>query len=746
MIRRNDILRYHFRLQKTFVSPHLSYRLSSTSTSPDPKITFKNPYKPRIAGTFAVIFSISAIGIYKASKNTEIDNKNRIHLAKLQQQELEENESLKEAYVESLLSQKVKAAFATEENPDQSASDQEVKSTDEPVDEAPTGIDSESKETSEEPVEIQVEEVTEETLPSDGNPFPNTDDRTPEAVDADIQSEILSREESSKQAQSNLEESTRITAAAVKSAIQLEETAAKAVMEYTALLRIAMDEQAYSHEQQSENWQTAAEALQRRESARKLTIDAVKLAREKLLAFKALINSISSSNPEISDDILRAEDWYSEMTQELNTSIMKTAVKLSEANVLAEYSKVIQESRDKFQKELFAEENLPDDIVKIKEGWMAQADKPRLENDELNALLAHSYRQINALKEELKSEREKISDKMSNAIEGERSTLLAEATKKIELETEQRFIELKKQYEERIFEVKKRYEDEVIVQLKRQTAAHVGNVTDIVKATEVNVSTQLHEIHTLELAEIENDQQTALNNLANSHANDIFNLTVDHETQLAKCSGILDGTNAAISVHALVENQTNSARKLALAVRSFATAVRRGNASVQKQLDVIRAHGDETTIEIIDRISEKNTSILSRGVIPQRELKQQFFQLIAEARDCLYVPEESNILSRTAGVFQSKIMYLARMLPSSLKPPAEIEVDAMSSADMLAYATYCVENGNLEQASRFLAQVNGDAARIVDSWVTEACRLVEFRKASKAISAIADAISLSVED
>lgn len=58
----------------------------------------------------------------------------------------------------------------------------------------------------------------------------------------------------------------------------------------------------------------------------------------------------------------------------------------------------MQDARDEFHKELFDEATLPEDIAKIKEGWLAQADKPELDHAELNSLLAHAYHQINALK------------------------------------------------------------------------------------------------------------------------------------------------------------------------------------------------------------------------------------------------------------------------------------------------------------------------------------------------------------
>lgn len=86
---------------------------------------------------------------------------------------------------------------------------------------------------------------------------------------------------------------------------------------------------------------------------------------------------------------------------------------------------------------------------------------------------------FSSFRQELSSERAKITAKMNQAVSDERAFLMEEAENKVKAETQEKFDELQKQYNEKIVEIKNKYQDETIIQLKRMQAANISYVTDI---------------------------------------------------------------------------------------------------------------------------------------------------------------------------------------------------------------------------------------------------------------------------
>merc|ERR1719480_152961 len=129
--------------------------------------------------------------------------------------------------------------------------------------------------------------------------------------------------------------------------------------------------------------------------------------------------------------------------------------------------------------------------------------------------------------------------------------------------------------------------------------------------------------------------------------NSLKDLQANHESQLEACNSKFDGFNDAVVAKNAVAAKTNQARKIALGARTLFRNVMSGNKSLSSSMQTLRNHGDETVLEILDRLTQQNSSILSRGVISGKNLKIQFHALILEARDSIYIPDNSNLFERT---------------------------------------------------------------------------------------------------
>lgn len=323
---------------------------------------------------------------------------------------------------------------------------------------------------------------------------------------------------------------------------------------------------------------------------------------------------------------------------------------------------------------------------------------------------------------------------------------MAEAEAKVALETDKKLMELQRMHDEKIAQIRRQYEDEAILQLRRQMASHTMHLSDVVDAARAECTAELNAKFDSELSEINFNNSENMESLKSSHSESISNLEQSHASQLEQSLACLTGIQSALSERTELESKIENSRKLSIAARSLTRSVMRGNKDLTQDLSTIKNCGDETTNQILQNCSE-DEKILSRGVIPQKQLRKQFFQMLAELQQLQFVPNEASLVDRVVGLVQSAVYYnkFVGLKPTSLAPPKEIG-ENVDSSNYLAYATYCVENGDLEQAARFMAQINGRAAIRAESWISEVCRYEEFKNASKAIATIAEAVSLGFKN
>lgn len=129
------------------------------------------------------------------------------------------------------------------------------------------------------------------------NPFKDAEipesEQLTEHLNQEIQNQVLNEQSY----QDQLTQLIQKTASSVKTAMSLQEMAATAIADHTKLVRVAMDDSSFSHEQRAENWALAAKGLEKRESARKNLVDPVREAKENLLEFRGFVNEMVEKYP-----------------------------------------------------------------------------------------------------------------------------------------------------------------------------------------------------------------------------------------------------------------------------------------------------------------------------------------------------------------------------------------------------------------------------------------------------------------
>ena len=340
---------------------------------------------------------------------------------------------------------------------------------------------------------------------------------------------------------------------------------------------------------------------------------------------------------------------------------------------------------------------------------------------------------------------------MQDAVSDERSQLLEEAEQKVRSETQSEFERLQALHNEKILEIRRKYEDETIMQLKRQTAAHISNMHDVTEKTRENTSEEVKNEYLKILDEVNADYAQKIENLLESHQNSTKNLIFEHESELEKANSIVQGIQGLFSDRSNLESTIEKSRLLSLAVKSLSEAIAKGNIALSNPIQKILNFGDDDGMvsDVVKNLieSNRNLEILDRGVHSEADLKSKFSEIIESCRTLQSVPTNQDI-SPIVRIFEktkSKLQYQFALLPVSLAPPKEVCSENLSTSDYLAYATYCVENSDLEQAARFLNQIqNEKIGDITRDWIVEVCRRSEFSRGVVAIESISDAVSLAL--
>lgn len=466
------------------------------------------------------------------------------------------------------------------------------------------------------------------------------------------------------------------------------EKAATAIKNYIKLYKAAVDETPVSPAEVSRKWADCNQAKELRNEAVQAAIQPYEDAEKAILALKETINDAQRDFPELTEEIIAAEGFHGDMRTALAAALFDTQQKLTEEKVVENYGKLLEEQRDEIGRQLWDKEDLSDDIAEIKESWKQQAEDPQVDIKNANTMLALQSRQISALQNEIAAERERSALKMQDAVEQARDELLKEQEQRIHQKAEERFAELEKEHRIALKAAHDKYQNETIQQLKRQTIAHSQHTQDVATERELLVTAELNKIHLEELEQLEQKFEAEKAEIKESFESEMMAVQADHQTKLAVSNTIFDATNDAVKAKNEVARQTNEARKLALGVRTLFRNVMRGGKDLEASMNTIRRNGDENTKEILDRLVEQNSDILSRGVVSGRELRNQFQAIILEARDLVYVPEDSNLISRTLALARSRLEYLTGVLPEKIPPPNEIDVENLQNKDYLAFATY----------------------------------------------------------
>ncbi|XP_027888159.1 MICOS complex subunit MIC60 isoform X4 [Xiphophorus couchianus] len=521
-----------------------------------------------------------------------------------------------------------------------------------------------------------------------------------------------------------LDDSLASSAKATLQAIGAQEAALQAITQHTHKLKEAMEAEGPS-EEKSTQWKDLEAALADRTTSVNDAKTALVKANEALDSLKSVIDKskglkITAARPLI----LAAEENLHKMVVDLDKVVSKVQSAESEAKIVAQYTELVHEAKQQFQREVSSL------TPEIQANWKGLTGK--LSTDDLNALIAHAHRRIDQLNRELAEQRVQEQIHMEAALEQQRAEDQRALDKAVGTAKQHVKEEARLEQERKLAELREVIEAEMRTQLRRQAAAHTDHVRDVLKVQEQELRAEAEQ----ELSSKLLAQETRYRQLTQEQLDDF---TLDMNAAYAR----LKGVEEAIDSHVEAEEEARKAHRLWLSVEALTYTLKTASTEspsmpLEDAAEAVRASCVENdfALALASALPEES---LKRGVYSEASLRARFNSLRSLARRVALIDESHNTLYQ---YFLSYVQAALLFEKQQEVPPTQLRSEDLDPFKLLSYASYCLEHGDLELAAKLVNQLRGEARRVVEDWLIEARLTLETRQVISLLSAYANAVGL----
>ncbi|RNA35792.1 MICOS complex subunit MIC60 isoform X5 [Brachionus plicatilis] len=503
----------------------------------------------------------------------------------------------------------------------------------------------------------------------------------------------------------------------VSEALNSSYVAIESLNKYRLALRRALDDTKIDGLDKDLEWRQVTDLFD-------LQSNDVNAANEKFLIAKSNVQELDKllgqvkQNEELRKNVKNVKQTQIDLINQMR-SLQVEENKLNEAiahaNVLKSYTQEQKVARNQFLKEMQSLQP---------EGIRAQTSSDQLSNEEINSLLLHAHKRVVQLQNQLEKLQKEQNKKIQAALEEQRNQNL-----KFIKEHDSGLYQLhRKEFElelEKILEEKsQKFQEELKKELSRQAAAHNNHLAQMLRIQQDELNS-LYEKRLL----IENEKTRT----------SFYQMVSDS-------LGRLMGIEKSLHARANLELQANNAKQLWLAVQNLSQIIQSkaedlnepGNlVSIKSNFDKIQQSAPNN--EFIQRIlATVSAHALSNGIWSEPDLKDRFQRLRDVCNKVALIDDRGGSLFKYfISYLQSFVIIHPKIDKSKLDESSGVLKleEPLSTFNILDYAEYYLESGNVEYALRLMQQLKGEPKRLARDWIKDACLLLEIKQACSLLNA-----------
>ncbi|EFO89905.1 hypothetical protein CRE_07355 [Caenorhabditis remanei] len=486
-----------------------------------------------------------------------------------------------------------------------------------------------------------------------------------------------------------------------------------AINEHATILKQTVDDA------KNANWENVTAALQRAEAEARVDSGQEVDGRNYIDSLRKIVNdgkkdAVTATNPLL----LNAQETANKLSHQLDEINALVNKSRQESAVLNQYKDLIEKSRQQFALEM--KSILPNVDVHAK-------DK-NLNEEELNALIAHAHLKVDQLRRQLSDQQVREELHISKALEEQRLADERIASEKLgiemsrvglqkELEIEravsfQRFLATHQTYYFQLVESRSSWEGELEDKLKRTASAHSEHLEQVIRTQR-------------QLFEIEQNQKVEEAVLRERN---------HHSKQVGEALSRLEGIEEALGSRVALDNENRRAKQFWIACHNLIDTLKHGNKAgnniderrlpLNESLNLLKEVNPEDAFvnAIIGSFPQQATTV---GTYTEQDLKNRFEQLYKVGRKTASIDENGGTLGAYFWSYVKSIFLVD--LPKQYSEQELIDVNNTDNYEILSRAKQYVHNGDLDKAIRVVQLLKGQPAHLARDWIVDTRAYLESR-------------------
>ena len=340
----------------------------------------------------------------------------------------------------------------------------------------------------------------------------------------------------------------------------------------------------------------------------------------------------------------------------------------------------------------------------------------------LQRLIFNDFRKVCQLQEELAKSKTIDQRSASSASGGD----LSEETLQAELDAQRREMELDQH--KKLSALRDEMEKEMRTQLRRQAAAHVDHINDVLEVQ----SNELKRLHERNVNEV----------VANEQAG--------YKREMAVIKGTLDGLEKALDDKTFMRNASHESQELWLACVALQKSLSLDEnvpleakiKAIEKVIQGSNAFSKDETIQVL--LKSIPEAAKTKGVSSGGQLKSRFNKVEEMAKRTALIGEDGGSLFLYGLSYLQSLFMISPSKTTKVpdKSSETIDVNELNTFDIVWLARKALESDDLEQAVKYMNLLQGEPRRQASDWLKSARLYLEMGLVCEALASYATAIGV----